>query len=261
MCKRTSFCKKAACGGGRRDPQLLRAPCRRSSKPATHPHDPAWQPELRSPPESRSRTPRSPALPASPSPTLVPPTWGKWSPLRGQAHWPSGARHRGQRWLQGQEQRGGRACKRSRQRLRDVPAPHPSRLGRDSHGRRELAPSHRDTVGLCQGLAGKGSRQTGGTWKEQWGPCLPPGWPPSPPFNKPSWSVYYGPGAVLNALYLNSFIPPLKEPHTVGTIPSPCDRRGRPGKETLNDSPKPPQLVRGTAGMCTQVVWIQRSDS
>lgn len=52
--------------------------------------------------------------------------------------------------------------------------PSPFRLGRDSHGRRELAPSHRDMVGLCQGRAGEGSRQRGAAWKEQQGLCLQP---------------------------------------------------------------------------------------
>lgn len=92
-----------------------------------------------------------------------------WSSLCGQAQWASGARHRGQRWQQEQEQRGGRACKRSRQRLRDIPAPPLPMLAADSRGRGEVASSHRDTVGLGQSLAGEGSRQRGGVWKEQWG--------------------------------------------------------------------------------------------
>lgn len=38
------------------------------------------------------------------------------------------------------------------------PCSSPFWLGRDSHGRKELAPSHRDMVGLGQGGAGGGSR-------------------------------------------------------------------------------------------------------
>lgn len=51
------------------------------------------------------------------------------------------------------------------------PAPHPPRLGRDSRGTEEVAPSHRDTMGLGQGVAGDGSRHRGGAWREQWGLC------------------------------------------------------------------------------------------
>lgn len=56
-------------------------------------------------------------------PSLASPTWGRWRSLRGQARGASGALHRGHRWRQGQEQRGGRACKRACQRLPVVPAP------------------------------------------------------------------------------------------------------------------------------------------
>lgn len=152
-------------------------------------------------------------LQTSLTPALALPTWGSWSSLRGQAQGASGARHRGQKRPQGQEQRGGSACKKACQEFRAVLAPPRFGLGRDSHDRREPAPSHRDTVGLGQGLAGEGSMRRGSAWKEWWGLCLwpstlPPGWPPDLPFNK--WSTDYMPGTVGSALQMNSCNPIFK---------------------------------------------------
>lgn len=153
---------------GRQGKELFCTRGRGSPKPATHPYDPAWDPG--GPGALKPRThPLDQGLQLSQTsltPTWAFPTWGSWSSLRGQAQWASGARHRGQRRQQGQEQRGGSACKRACQRFPVVLAPPRFRLGRDSHDRRELAPSHRDMVGLGQGPAGGGSRQKGGAWKE-----------------------------------------------------------------------------------------------
>ena len=123
-------------------------------------------PQFWSLPDYRPLAPGLQFSPTFPPSTLAFPTWGRWSSLRGQAQWASDARHRGQSWQWGQ--RGGGACKRSCQGLRDVPAPPFPGLGRDSRGTGEVTPSHRDTAGRGQGLAAEGSRQRGDAWKEGW---------------------------------------------------------------------------------------------
>lgn len=189
-------------------------------------------------------SPWPPALHTPLTPTVAFPTWGRWSSLRGQAQWASGARHRGQRWQQGQEQRGGRACKRACQRLPVIPAPPPSGWA-ETH---MAGGSWHHRTGTWWGWAKRGlvevarREEAPGKNRGSVPAALHPTTRlvPTSPVLISTPGHYSVPGTVRSAQHMNSFDPTFKTALFGGHRITPLLQLRKPGSERRHDSPRSP---------------------